>query len=54
VYKLFQKAHGIAGDRMVTAMGLLGEADSRLKSSRQPAEDILEWTVIRILNLFKK
>jgi DNA polymerase-3 subunit delta len=54
VYKLFQKAHGIAGDRMITAMGLLGEADSRLKSSRQPAEDILEWTVIRILNLFKK
>ena len=54
VYKLFQKAHGIAGDRMVTAMGLLGEADSRLKSSRQPSEDILEWTVIRILDLFKK
>jgi DNA polymerase-3 subunit delta len=54
VYKLFQKAHGIAGDRMVAAMGLLGEADSRLKSSRQPSEDILEWTVIRILDLFKR
>lgn len=54
VYKLFQKAHGIAGDRMVSAMGLLGEADSRLKSSRQPPEDILEWTIIRILGLFKQ
>ena len=53
VYKLFQKAQGIALDRMKASMGLLGEADSMLKSSRQPSEVILEWTVIRILNLLK-
>lgn len=53
VYKLFQKAQGIAGDRMIASMACLGEADSMLKSSRQPSEVILEWAVIRILNLFR-
>ena len=54
VYKLFQKAHGIARDRLVASMALLGEADNMLKSSRQPPEVVLEWTVIRILGLFKQ
>ena len=54
VYKLFQKAHGITRDRMVDAMAFLGEADSMLKSSRQPPAVILEWAVIRILGLFKR
>jgi DNA polymerase-3 subunit delta len=51
VYKLFQKAHALAGDRLVESMACLGEADDMLKSSGQPSEVILEWTVIRILNL---
>jgi DNA polymerase-3 subunit delta len=54
VYKRFQKALSIRGDRLITSMGLLGEADSRMKSSRQPPELILEWTVIKILDLFKR
>ena len=53
-FKRFQKASGITRQRLVESMGLLGEADAMLKSSRQSGDVILEWTVIKILNLFKK
>ena len=54
VYKLFQKAQGITRERLAASMTCLGEADGMLKSSRQSAEVILEWSVIKVLNLIKK
>lgn len=54
VYKLFQKASGVARDRMMASMACLAETDSALKSSRQPPEMVLEWAVIRIINLLKQ
>lgn len=54
VFKLFQKAGGITRHHLAASMGLLGEADAMLKSSRQSGDIILEWTVIKMLKLFNK
>ncbi len=54
VYKLFQKAHNISRRRIVGSMTFLRDADGMLKSSRQQPKIIIEWAVIRILNLLKK
>ncbi|MBW2611245.1 MAG: hypothetical protein JRE12_02615 [Deltaproteobacteria bacterium] len=53
VYKLFQKAHSISMEHIVSSLTYVRDADVMLKSSRQQPEAILDWAVIRIINLFK-
>jgi len=53
VYKLFQKAHGITLEGIVRSLAYVREADGMLKSSRQSAEAILDWAVVRISTLFR-
>jgi len=54
VYKLFQKAHGISRNQLVSSLTYLRDADGMMKSSRQQPEVILEWAVIRILHGLKE